>query len=138
MAYYVQVGNIKLNVDVLKEVNVHLAHAMVGESLESDTITLTYSEKDSDLSQGFVTSNTDDTMLDASGDEFWVQGQPVSTGLVPGKLTHGTIMDCYSNGSLVGRYYFDSYKQTGKNKYTLYGVSVIGLLANQSIMEVFI
>ena len=131
MAYYVQVGSVKLSVDVLKEVNVHLAHAMVGESLESDTITLTYSEKDNDPPQGFVTADTDDVMLDASGDEFWVQDIPVSTGLVPGKLTHGTIIDCYSNDSLVGRYYFDSYKQTGKNKYTLYGVSVIGLLANQ-------
>lgn len=131
MAYYVKVGSIKLDTDVLKEVNVHLAHAMVGESLESDTITLTYSEKDKDPPQGFVTADTDDPMLDADGVEFWVDVPYVSTGLVPNRLTHGTIIDCYSNDSLVGRYYFDSYKQTGKNKYTLYGVSVIGLLANQ-------
>ena len=70
-------------------------------------------------------------MLDASGNAFWVSVSYVSTGLIPSNLTHGTIMDCYSNDSLVGRYYFDSYKQTGKNKYTLYGISVIGLLANQ-------
>lgn len=129
MAYYVRVGNIRLDTDVLTEVNVHLAHAMVGESLESDTITLTYSEKDDEPPQEFITADTDDTMLDSL--EFLVTVPSVSTGLVPNELTHRTVIDCYFNDSLVGRYYFDSYKQTGKNKYTLYGISVIGLLANQ-------
>ena len=131
MAYYVKVGSVTLSMDVLLDVNVHLAHAMVGETLESDTLTLTYREKDRDPPEGFVTADTDDIMLDANSDEFWVEAPYELTGLVPSKLTHGTIIDCYSNDSLVGRYYFDSYKQTGKDKYTLYGLSVIGLLANQ-------
>lgn len=131
MSYLVKVGSVTLNQDVLLDVKLHMAHAMVGETLESDTISLTYREKDEDPPQGFVTAGTDDVMLDADGVAFWVKVPYVSTGLVPNKLTHGTVIDCYSNDSLVGRYYFDSYKQTGKDKYTLYGMSVIGLLANQ-------
>lgn len=131
MSYLVKVGSVTLNQDVLLDVKLHLAHAMVGETLESDTLTLTYREKDPNPPLGFVTADTEEVMLDANGAEFWVKVPYVSTGLVPNKLTHGTVIDCYSNDSLVGRYYFDSYKQTGKDKYTLYGMSVIGLLANQ-------
>ena len=131
MSYLVKVGSVTLNQDVLLDVKLHLAHAMVGETLESDTLTLTYREKDPNPPLGFVTADTEEVMMDANGAEFWVKVPYVSTGLVPNKLTHGTVIDCYSNDSLVGRYYFDSYKQTGKDKYTLYGMSVIGLLANQ-------
>lgn len=131
MAYSVQVGSVTLGMDVLLDVKVHLAHAMVGETLESDTLTLTYREKDMPLPKGFVTADTDEVMLTADGEDFWVSVAYQSTGMNPQALTSGTIMDCYSNDNLIGRYYFDSYKQTGKNKYTLYGLSVIGVLANQ-------
>lgn len=131
MAYSVKVGSVTLGMDVLLDVKVHLAHAMVGETLESDTLTLTYREKDRDPPDWFVTSDTDENMLTADGDSFFVSVAYESTGLNPKSLTSGTIMDCYSNDNLIGRYYFDSYKQTGKDKYTLYGLSVIGILANQ-------
>ena len=131
MAYSVKVGSVTLGMDVLLDVNVHLAHAMVGETLESDTLTLTYREKDRDPPEGFVTSDTDEVMLTADGEDFWVSVAYQSTGMNPKALTSGTIMDCYSNDNLIGRYYFDSYKQTGKDKYTLYGLSMIGVLANQ-------
>ena len=131
MAYSVKVGSVTLGMDVLLDVKVHLAHAMVGETLESDTLTLTYREKDRDPPDGFVTADTDEVMLTADGDDFWVSVAYQSTGMNPKALTSGTIMDCYSNDNLIGRYYFDSYKQTGKDKYTLYGLSMIGVLANQ-------
>ena len=131
MAYSVKVGSVTLGMDVLLDVKVHLAHAMVGETLESDTLTLTYREKDRDPPDLFVTSDTDENMLTADGDSFFVSVAYESTGLNPKALTSGTIMDCYSNDNLIGRYYFDSYKQTGKDKYTLYGLSMIGVLANQ-------
>ena len=131
MAYSVQVGSVTLGMDVLLDVKVHLAHAMVGETLESDTLTLTYREKDKPLPKGFVTADTDEVMLTADEEDFWVSVAYQSTGMNPQALTSGTIMDCYSNDNLIGRYYFDSYKQTGKDKYTLYGLSVIGVLANQ-------
>lgn len=131
MAYSVKVGSVTLGMDVLLDVKVHLAHAMVGETLESDTLTLTYREKDRDPPEGFVTADTDEVMLTADGNDFWVSVVYQSTGMNPKGLTSGTIMDCYSNDNLIGRYYFDSYKQTGKDKYTLYGLSVIGVLANQ-------
>ena len=121
MAYSVKVGSVTLGMDVLLDVKVHLAHAMVGETLESDTLTLTYREKDRDPPEGFVTADTDEVMLTADGEDFWVSVAYQSTGMNPKALTSGTIMDCYSNDNLIGRYYFDSYKQTGKDKYTLYG-----------------
>ena len=131
MAYSVKVGSVTLGMDVLLDVKVHLAHAMVGETLESDTLTLTYREKDKPLPEGFVTADTDEVMLTAAGEDFWVSVAYQSTGMNPKALTSGTIMDCYSNDNLIGRYYFDSYKQTGKDKYTLYSLSMIGVLANQ-------
>lgn len=131
MAYSVQVGSVTLGMDVLLDVKVHLAHAMVGETLESDTLTLTYREKDRDPPEGFVTADTNEVMLTADEEDFWVSLEPETTGLRPQGLTNKTVMSCYANDALVGRFYFDSYKQTGKDKYTLYGVSVIGLLANQ-------
>lgn len=138
MAYSVQVGSVTLGMDVLLDVQVHLAHSMVGETLESDTITVTYREKDPDPPVGFVVFPSTDEMYsgwypmcDANMDEFWVQTPRTFTGLSPKALTSNTVMNCYSNDTLVGRFYFDSYKQTGKNKYTLYGVSTIGRLASQ-------
>ena len=69
MAYSVKVGSVTLGMDVLLDVKVHLAHAMVGETLESDTLTLTYREKDRDPPDWFVTSDTDEVMLTADGEE---------------------------------------------------------------------
>lgn len=131
MSYLVKVGSVTLNQDVLLDVKLHLAHAMVGETLESDTSTVTYREKDPNPPLGFVTANTEEVMLDANGAEFWVSDEYKSTGLIPSSLTDGVVMECVSNGSTVVRHFFDSYKQTGKNKYTLYGLSVIGVLASK-------
>ena len=131
MSYLVKVGSVTLNQDVLLDVKLHLAHAMVGETLESDTSTITYREKDPNPPLGFVTADTEDVMLDANGAEFWVSDEYKSTGLVPESLTDGVVIECVSNGSTVVRHFFDSYKQTGKNKYTLYGLSVIGVLASK-------
>lgn len=131
MSYLVKVGSVTLNQDVLLDVKLHLAHAMVGETLESDTSTITYREKDPNPPLGFVTADTEEVMLDANGAEFWVSDEYKSTGLIPSNLTDGVVMECVSNGSTVVRHFFDSYKQTGKNKYTLYGLSVIGVLASK-------
>ena len=131
MSYLVKVGSVTLNQDVLLDVKLHLAHAMVGETLESDTSTITYREKDPNPPLGFVTADTEEVMLDANGAEFWVSDEYEGTGLIPSKLTDGVVMECVSNGSTVVRHFFDSYKQTGKNKYTLYGLSVIGVLASK-------
>ena len=131
MSYLVKVGSVTLNQDVLLDVKLHLAHAMVGETLESDTSTVTYREKDPNPPLGFVTADTEEVMLDANGAEFWVSDEYKSTGLIPSSLTDGVVMECVSNGSTVVRHFFDSYKQTGKNKYTLYGLSVIGVLASK-------
>lgn len=131
MSYLVKVGSVTLNQDVLLDVKLHLAHAMVGETLESDTSTVTYREKDPNPPLGFVTADTEEVMLDADGAEFWVADEYNGTGLVPERLTDGVVMECVSNGSTVVRHFFDSYKQTGKNKYTLYGLSVIGVLASK-------
>ena len=131
MSYLVKVGSVTLNQDVLLDVKLHLAHAMVGETLESDTSTVTYREKDPNPPLGFVTADTEEVMLDANGAEFWVSDEYEGTGLIPSSLTDGVVMECVSNGSTVVRHFFDSYKQTGKNKYTLYGLSVIGVLASK-------
>lgn len=131
MSYLVKVGSVTLNQDVLLDVKLHLAHAMVGETLESDTLTVTYREKDPNPPLGFVAADTEEVMLDANGAEFWVADEYKSTGLIPSSLTDGVVMECVSNGSTVVRHFFDSYKQTGKNKYTLYGLSVIGVLASK-------
>lgn len=131
MSYLVKVGSVTLNQDVLLDVKLHLAHAMVGETLESDTSTITYREKDPNPPLGFVAADTEEVMLDADGAEFWVADEYKGTGLVPERLTDGVVMECVSNGSTVVRHFFDSYKQTGKNKYTLYGLSVIGVLASK-------
>ena len=116
MSYLVKVGSVTLNQDVLLDVKLHLAHAMVGETLESDTSTVTYREKDPNPPLGFVTADTEEVMLDANGAEFWVSDEYKSTGLIPSNLTDGVVMECVSNGSTVVRHFFDSYKQTGKNK----------------------
>ena len=131
MSYLVKVGSVTLNQDVLLDVKLHLAHAMVGETLESDTSTVTYREKDPNPPLGFVTADTEEVMLDANGAEFWVSDEYEGTGLISSNLTDGVVMECVSNGSTVVRHFFDSYKQTGKNKYTLYGLSVIGVLASK-------
>ena len=131
MSYLVKVGSVTLNQDVLLDVKLHLAHAMVGETLESDTSTITYREKDPNPPLGFVAADTEEVMLDADGAEFWVADEYKGTGLIPERLTDGVVMECVSNGSTVVRHFFDNFKQTGKNKYTLYGLSVIGVLASK-------